>query len=115
MTRELAVGQRIATGDDDGIIDSIDGDRVVVRWGSGIITTQHMDALRDAMQQATDVHPELADLLGEQDAPQAWTCPQEMEQAKTGDYPHGLVDLCEQDGSTFYRVWHDQRAVWFAM
>jgi FKBP-type peptidyl-prolyl cis-trans isomerase 2 len=50
-TNELKTGQRIEAGIGDdrerGTIDTIDGDRVTVRWDSEIVTTQPIEALDD--------------------------------------------------------------------
>jgi len=58
------------------------------------------------------IHPQLADRLSASDAGECWSSPQEMEQDVVGSHPHGLVDECSAGGRSWYRIWHDQRAVW---
>ena len=50
-----------------------------------------------------------ADAAAENNAGQAWACPQEMEEARPGLFPHGLINKTSEG----YRVWHDARATWF--
>jgi hypothetical protein len=59
-------------------------------------------------------NPALADRLAAENAGQAWSSPQEMQQDQPGDYEHGLIDDCaDADGTPWQRVWHDRLGVWF--
>jgi len=56
-TAKLEIGQRINTSDDTGIVDAIDGDRVTIRWNSGVVTTQPARVLLAAAETDEDSCP----------------------------------------------------------
>jgi len=53
-TAKLEIGQRISTTDDSGVVDWIDGDRVTIRWNSGVVTTQPARVLLAAAETDED-------------------------------------------------------------
>jgi hypothetical protein len=61
----------------------------------------------------TNDQPVLSERLALEFGGQAWSCPQEMEAAKSGMHRHGEVDHCRDDAGAFLRIWNDPLAVWF--
>lgn len=54
------------------------------------------------------LYPGLADRMAHEGAGNAFSSPQEMEECRPSDYPHGLIELIEEEnGYTWARVWND--------
>lgn len=64
---------------------------------------------------ADSADPALADRLLASGAGQSWSSPQERDEARSGDHPHGLIDDCRDGSGDFQRIWNDTAAVWLTV